>query len=102
MTIFTKSTISTSGDSVTLTVEGHNAAFVQVTGTWNGSLAFEGTVNGDDWFAVVGTPVPSGSTTSSSLVNGQWTFTVSGLLSLRVRNTVLNSGIVLVAIRAVV
>src|SRR3989304_3551269 len=92
-----KGTSEANGASKNLNVEGYNYATMQVTGTWSGSLAFEGTVNGDDWFAISGSPIPSGTATSSSIINGQWSFTVYGLFDMRARASLLNSGSVLVS-----
>jgi hypothetical protein len=86
---------------VVLAVEGFNSATVQITGTWSGQLAFEGTVNDSEWFALIGVSVPDGVVTSSVSNNGQWRMDVAGLLKMRVRSAVINSSGAVVAIRCV-
>lgn len=99
---YIKGTIEVGEDSLVLEVDGHNSAIAQVTGTWSGVVAFEGTVDDTNWFAISGTPIPTGSATSSTENNGQWSFTVSGLIKIRLRVSPLNSGSVECSIRSVV
>lgn len=60
---------------------------VQITGSWAATLLFEGTINGDDWFATDMQPLPSGLLVSSTTSNGVWRTTVAGYSKFRVRTT---------------
>jgi len=100
-TAFILDKIKKSEDSVTLAVGGYETAVIQVTGTWSGSLSLEGTIDGENWFAISGASIPDAVSTSSTFNNGQWRATVSGLFKARVRATVINSGEATVSILAV-
>lgn len=71
--------------AVTLTLTGQAKASIQVTGTWTGTLSFEGTVDNTNWFAVNGVPPATGVPVASTTVNGQWQSDVSALTGFRVR-----------------
>lgn len=64
---------------------------LQVTGTWSGTLQFEGTVSGTE-SAVPGAPLGGGSSVTSATANGIWLFSVPGLSSVQVRASALASG----------
>ena len=70
----------------------------QLTGTWTGTVTFEGTVNGTDWVTLlrreIGTDAtPSGTTTTA---NGVFVVDAAGLLKVRARFSTDSSGTVLV------
>lgn len=58
---------------------------VQATGTWTGTLQFEGTLDGTTWAATVPTNVTSGTVGNGPPSNGMWRVNVTGLLQARVR-----------------
>ena len=60
---------------------------VQITGSWAATLLFEGTVNGDDWFAAEMQPLPSGLLITTATANGVWQTNVAGFSKFRVRTT---------------
>lgn len=68
------------------------AVSVQVTGTWVGTLAFEGSNDGSNYVPLRGYPVAGGSYASDTSGNGAWTLPAGGLLYVRVRASVWTSG----------
>lgn len=69
-----------------------SAVAVQVTGTWVGTLEFQGSVDGTNYTTLRGYPVGGGSYASEASANGAWTALTSGLLHFRVRATSWSSG----------
>ena len=69
------------------------AVSVQVSGTWVGTLAFEGSNDNATYTALRAYPVDgNGSYTSSTTANGAWMVPASGLLYVRVRASAWTSG----------
>jgi hypothetical protein len=64
---------------------------LQVTGSWSATLLFEGTINGDDWFAAEVQPLPSGLLVASTTTNGVWQTNVAGFSKFRVRTTAITN-----------
>lgn len=100
----TQSDTSASGSlsapgSVSLALDGFSVVGVQVTGTWTGSLSFEGTVDNTTYVSLNGFS-GSGVISSITTVNGLWFIGVAGLQSVRVRATALSSGTAVITIRA--
>lgn len=81
-------------DAVTLNVSGLASLTLQVTkpSAFSGTIAFEGTVDGTNWFSVLGNPVPSGSGVTTATDAGVWLFNVAGLTQFRVRCSAYTSG----------
>lgn len=69
---------------------------VQLSGTWTGTVQFEGSVNGSSYVAVPARPSSGGSWASSATTTGVWAADVAGLLYFRVRASALESGSVTV------
>ena len=68
----------------------------QLTGTWAGTVTFEGTINGSDWVSLLRREVgvdatPSGTTTTA---NGVFVVDSAGLLKVRARFSTDTSGTV--------
>lgn len=84
---------TTAGACVQLTVDSNTGgAGVVVSGTYVGTLQFEGTVDGGTWTNITGDPLPTGASVSSTTSTGSWIFNVTGLLSFRVRASAYTSG----------
>ena len=84
-------------DVVALPLAADSATVVvNVSGTFSGTLVFEGGVVTQDggvvWAATTGTPIGGGTSVSTSTATGQWRFTASGLTHFRVRCSVYASG----------
>lgn len=82
-------------------LNGAASCAVQVTGTWTGTLVFEGTVDGST-FATL-SAVASGSANqnaTTTTANGMWEVTCPGLSSVRVRCSVTGTGTAVVSLSA--
>lgn len=83
----------TSSQSVPISTNGASVVSWGVTGTWTGNLDFEATVDGVNWFPISATPVlPSFGVESATTANGQWSASVGGFNSLRIRGNAVTSG----------
>ena len=94
-------TLAAAAQTVVISMAGGlSAATVQISGTWVGTITFEGTVNGTDWSAIngvyAGTSFPSSTITANGLVR----LTPAGLASMRVHMTAFTSGSATIAMRA--
>lgn len=81
--------------SVVISCAGLGNVGVTLTGSWSATLAFQGTIDGTNWFAVQAMPLPispGSSTSSSTTTNAQFTAPVAGLNSFRLTATVYSSG----------
>ena len=92
--------ITAISQNVALALNGKSGAAIQITGTWVGTLQFEGTLNGTDWVAVngvfAGTSTPGTTITANGLVR----LTPSGLAQLRIISTAWTSGTATITMRA--
>lgn len=82
------------------TLNGADGASVQITGTWVGTVLFEGSVDGTNFFAVSGVPFISSTVVTSTTATGSWQFNVSGLQLFRARCSVFTSGAIVISIRS--
>jgi hypothetical protein len=91
----------TSTTSVTLTsLGGLSTAAVQITGTWSGTVQFEGSIDGGTTWNLVNAQVPTtGALVTSSTANGNWAVDVGGCSGFRVRCTIFTSGTIVVTVR---
>lgn len=85
--------------SVTLTPVGVSTAVAQVTGTWAGTLAFEASVDGTNFFAINGTPPTTGIPVTTTTANGAWLLPCGGFKQLRVRCSAFTSGTIVITIQ---
>lgn len=86
--------------SVPLNVSGYASVAFQVTGTWVGTITFEGSVDGATFQALNATPTNSSSAATTTTANGVWTGSVGGLKSARARMSAYTSGTAVVTIQA--
>ena len=93
-------TIAAPSATVSVALNGKSAMRVQITGTWVGTLQFEGTVDGTNWIAI--NAVQAGSTTipQNTTTNGVFSPTPAGFSNFRVNATAWTSGTATVSIRA--
>lgn len=82
---------------ISLSVTGQGSVGIQVTGTWTGTITFEGSVDGLNFQAITAFPTNSttGATTTTS--NGVWSTSVAGLTIIRVRMSSYTSGTAMVS-----
>jgi len=85
---------------VVLSVSGVGGAAVQVTGTYSGTLSFEGSVDGTTFAALNLTPMNSTTAASSTTSTGVWSGGIGGLTVVRVRMSSYTSGSAVVTIQA--
>jgi hypothetical protein len=95
-------TTNTPGVGNTVGVDAHTygVAGVQVTGTWTGTLTFEGTVDGTNYVAMAATPGVGGSTVSTTTANGLWRCNIAGLQAVQVRGSAAMTGTAVVTLNA--
>lgn len=84
---------------VTLGVGGVGGVAVQVTGTYSGTLTFEGTVTGATWVPINLIPIAGTTPTSTTTSTGVWNGGVGGLAIVRVRMSSYSSGAAVVTIQ---
>ncbi len=87
--------------SVTQTnTSGLNTSNIQITGTWVGTVQFEASVDGSNYFSVNAQVPTTGALVTSATANGSWTVNVAGCKNFRVRCSAFTSGTIVVAIDA--
>lgn len=69
---------------------------VQMSGTWTGTVRFEGSIDGSTYVSVVARPSSGGSWVSEATSVGVWAADVAGLKYFRARASVLSSGTITV------
>lgn len=79
---------------------GRGGVGVQVTGTFSGTLQFEGSVNGTNFSAINATPPNSTTAVTSTTATGQWQIAAGGMSYIRVRFSSYSSGTAVVTLRA--
>ena len=82
----------TATQSVEVVTQGAGNARAVISGTWSGTLYFEGTVDGTQWNTMTGLPVPvqigGAAYATSTAANGTWEFRAAGYVKMRVRGAV--------------
>jgi hypothetical protein len=88
----TKAIITTNASTCTAGVcvqaalnDADTVAALQITGTWTGTITFEGSVDGVNWVALLGMPLNSLTAASSCTAVGAWRFQAAGLKKIRAR-----------------
>jgi hypothetical protein len=96
----TNSGIISTTQAVTLALDGHSSVGVDVTGTWTGTLIFEGLI-GSSWSAVDAFNLSTELTSSTTTTNGTFIYVqLGGISQIRVRGNTLASGSAVVLITA--
>ncbi len=90
---------STSNAQTISDFNGRNTVGIQITGTWTGTLIFEGSVNATDWFTVSALPIGGTTVVTTATANGQWQADVSGFSDFRVRCSVVGTSTAVVDLR---
>jgi hypothetical protein len=91
-------TITTNGNIVEINTDTNGAVGVGLLGTWTGTVQFEVTVDGQNWFAVK--DKYNGGSATSATANGLFQFAVAGFKAFRVRASATVTGSLQVALHA--
>lgn len=77
---------------------GYGTTVIVITGTWTGTLRFQGTVDGTTFFSLYAIPLPqfAQGTVETVTANGQWTLNVNGLSAVRVSVSTAGTGTAIV------
>lgn len=78
--------------SVSINTMGMGTVGAQITGTYSGTHAFEGTLDETNWVAINCTPPSSVTPATTTTSTGAWTCAVGGLRQFRVRMSIYTSG----------
>lgn len=98
--ITTSGSIAANLQNVVLVLNGQSGASVQITGTWVGTITFEGSVDGTNWNPVNAVAASTSIPQSTTVVNGLFRLTPAGLLQLRANMTTYTSGTATLTMRA--
>lgn len=71
---------------------GQGTIGIQITGTWVGTITFQGTVDNTNYVTISVTPSSSSTTVTTATANGVWTTAVAGLTQVRIVFTAWTSG----------
>lgn len=93
-------TLTAAAQTVALALNGNSGAAAQITGTWVGTLQWEGTVDGTTWVPINAVAVATTGPASTTTVNGLYRLTPGNLVSFRVNCTAFTSGTVVVTLRS--
>ena len=96
----TSGTIALVSQSVALALNGKSGVAIQITGTWVGTLQFEGTVDGTNWVTINGVVAGTSTPGTTTIANGIVRVTPSGLAQVRITSTVWTSGTATISMRA--
>lgn len=85
--------VVTSAQNVPISTIGAGTVSVDVSGTWEGTLGFEATIDGVNWVPAEAYQIlPTGIAESSTTVNGNWSLNVAGFNAFRVIGQTVTSG----------
>jgi hypothetical protein len=101
--VLTTGSLTNSGDTVVLAVDGMNTSVVQVgAGSWAGTVIVEASADaGTTWTGVNVIPYAGGAATANPLPGGLYEMAVGGLTNLRVRaTTAITNGPAAITLRA--
>ena len=93
-------TIAAVSTNVAIALNGQSGVALQITGTWVGTLQFEGTVDGTNWVTVNGVFAGASAPGPTTTANGIVRVTPSGLSQFRVTASAWTSGTATISLRA--
>ena len=88
-------------ETVELSCASMGGCAIQITGTFSGTITFEGTADGGTWAALRVCPIGTSVSATTTTAAGIWFACCVGLLKVRARMSTYASGDALVVIRAV-
>lgn len=95
-----QSAAAETGDGTALNVLGHGVVIAQVTGTFVGTVTFEGTADGTNYVSLQGINVATGAEATTATAVGILQFPIAGLTAFRARVSAYTSGTITVKARA--
>lgn len=96
----TSATIVALADTALIGVMGLGGVSVQLTGTWTGTITFEGTVDGSNWRALNMTASNASTPVTTATAAGVWFGVCTGLNAVRARASAWTSGTLSVTLSA--
>jgi hypothetical protein len=96
-----KKTLSQVADAAILNVDGLASLAIDIVGTFVGTVIFEYTINGTDWYTLTGNIVGSSTTATGATAPGKWTANVAAFQKVKVRCSAFTSGAINVVMRAI-
>lgn len=84
---------------ITLPDGGWATVAIQITGTWTGTVTFEGSVDASTFQTLNATPTNSSTSVTTATANGLWTVASAGMQVVRVRATAVMTGTAVVYLR---
>lgn len=91
--------LTATGDSVTAFIPTNTPAVaIQVSGTWTGTITFQGSADGVTFITLLGSNATSGATASTTTANGVFGFGNSGFAVVRAYGTSVASGTALITV----
>lgn len=86
--------------TVALPLNGSAGAAVQISGTWAGTVTFEGTLDNATWFPINAVSASTSQPQTTTTVNGLYRLTPGGLASIRSNMSAFTSGTATIGMRA--
>ena len=80
------------GDGTPLETNNYGGAGISLTGTFTGTVTWEGTVDGTNWFAVPATNRTSGTAANTATATGIFFAALPGITKFRARISAYTSG----------
>lgn len=93
-------TITAVAQTVAIALNGDSGLAIQITGTWVGTLQFEGTLDGTNWVAINAVAASTSLPQVTNTVNGLFRLTPCALAQVHVLATAWTSGTATISIRA--
>ena len=78
---------------------GQGSIGIQITGTWSGTITFQGSIDNTNFVSLLVAPSASTTAVTTTTANGIWTAAVAGLTSVRATFTSYSSGTAVVVFR---
>lgn len=86
-------------DATILGIGDCGSSTIQLTGTWSGTVTFEGTTLGNSWVSVVAKNVATGAEATTATANGVYVIPSAGLNQVRARFSTATSGTVVATLQ---
>ena len=93
-------TLGALSQTVVLSTVGQSSASVKITGTWVGTIIFEGSTNGTTWDSINAVAASTSQPQPTTTVNGLYRLTPGGLMQIRVIMSAYTSGTATISMRA--